>query len=106
MTNDKRWSSCPEGTIGQLKDSLDAADRQHKFSRRAAVGAILLGGIGLGVAAKSQFGGPSGGITCEVVHQHSNNYVRGTIEAGLAARIDAHRKGCSKCDAMLRSLDA
>ncbi|MBM0125818.1 sigma-70 family RNA polymerase sigma factor [Pimelobacter simplex] len=36
-------------------------------------------------------------VECGWVHTHLGRYVRGTIGAGLARRIDAHLGGCEEC---------
>ncbi|MEZ6061076.1 MAG: hypothetical protein R3C19_11990 [Planctomycetaceae bacterium] len=106
MTNDERWSACPEGTMQQLKKSLDTAERRRTMTRRAALTAVMLGGAGLGALAFRSSDGPPGGITCDLVHSHAADYVRGVTESVLTRQIDAHRAECRKCDTVLRSLEA
>ncbi len=106
MTNDERWSACPEGTMQQLKESLDATERRRTMTRRAALTAVMLGGAGLSALALRRSDGPPGGITCNLVHTHAEDYVRGVTVTELTEQIDAHRAGCRHCDTMLRSMEA
>ena len=68
--------------------------------------AVMLGGAGLSALALRRSDGPPGGITCNLVHTHAEDYVRGVTVTELTEQIDAHRAGCRHCDTMLRSMEA
>lgn len=101
-SSNESWTRCSGGISGLV--GLLEQKRQGRVTRRRIVsvaGLILLAGFFLtpGGFASADASQP---VTCRDVHQHTEGFVAGNLDASLKERIQAHLGHCPKC---VRHLD-
>lgn len=106
VTNDQ-WNACGTGEVQQLVGRLQTRRRMRTARRAgaAAAGLLLLLSAGYFLADGSSKTVPNAGvpdheingIVCSEVLEHAEEYMAGTLDDDLQARIRGHLKSCAYC---------
>lgn len=96
------WTPCPAGELTKMVDARRARRRRKAVDRVAVVaasimGCIALGGYTLGLFTPEGGVGPATGLTCSEVLPRLPDYVAGTLDEPLHARMTAHLRHCPSC---------
>lgn len=111
MNSEDEWLPCPPGILSGLAAGLRARERSARIRRMVRPAVLLLVLLAIVIWAVNRE--PTvpgdyhyGGISCTRVRSALPELLKGTADAALVARVEAHLAKCPRCADHARRLKA
>jgi hypothetical protein len=99
VPSDSTWSACPSGELRMLSQRLKRERRARAVLRAtgASATAVLTVSLGAWLFVTAAPRAQAARITCPDVHGCAEQYLAGTLDDNLKARVELHLARCRKC---------